>query len=142
MLSVYPIKPSEHEICAQFADILRLHKPQLDANGVVWTKNQNEGKRGFKTQNILKTEGMTKGWPDYEIIRPFPHGYQRVMFIEFKGWQKPLYYKKDGTPGAQRRGTLTDEQKDFRDYCIKYHIPWSEQDDALEAWEWLKQYIY
>jgi hypothetical protein len=59
------------------AEILRWLRSNLP--GAVIHHSPNEGRRGWKSQSAIKTQGTIAGWPDLEI---FFEG--EVLFIEVK----------------------------------------------------------
>lgn len=69
---------SESTIHTEVADWLRYVERELE-EPLVWTSVVNEGRRGFKTQAMIKRHGMRKGWPDVTIL----HNGQ-VLCIELK----------------------------------------------------------
>ena len=58
---------SESTIHTEVADWLRFVERELE-EPLVWTSVVNEGRRGFKTQAMIKRHGMRKGWPDVTIL--------------------------------------------------------------------------
>lgn len=116
-----PKKPtlSEHQIQAQYFDLVRLHMPGTKLIYAV----PNGANKSPAARMKFKREGLTPGVPDVniDIPRDIYHG----MRIEFKS----------------ATGVCSDDQKDAHrqlldaGYCVAVYR------DAVEAWEITKKYL-
>lgn len=126
----------EFGFTASVADLLRWQ----GAPGRQWThmpsgENRDHaiskaGKRYSPTGARLKRMGVQKGWPDFILLAPFdeevsPFIRKAVHFLELK---------------RGSRGSLSDEQKAFRNWCFSNFYPWAlaktfeEAEKQLKAW--------
>lgn len=108
-------------------------KLQMDVAGVLaahcldswrWTHFPAGEKRDVITGARLKRFGLKRGWPDFLLISPF-------------GTLRCLELKRLGED-------LTDDQEDFKVWCIKSGVPYAvartidEALRALDAWNCLR----
>lgn len=93
-------KPKEITLHMSVAKILRDHC----LSDWQWTHIGHGEKRSIKTASKLKQMGMKRGWPDFVLIEP-------------SGRLHCLELKRIG-------GKLTDEQENFRTWCIIHGLPY------------------
>ena len=113
------VKP-EAAMCIDLANRLRVATIEGRAGGV-WHHNANEGKLSKTVRALLAAMGLISGVGDY-----FFSG-DNGGYIEMKAG----------------RGVLSDNQKDFRDWCSDSGVRWAmcrsadEAEATLKAWGWL-----
>ena len=92
-----------------------------------WTHIPNGELRDIRTAQKLKAMGVQPGWPDMMFVGPRSgqtiQGSQ-IAFLEFK--------RKDRS--------LSETQRNFRDWCIDMHIPFEVTDNANDAIRFLQQH--
>lgn len=93
--------PKELKLQITVADLLREHCRE----GWQWAHYPSGEIRDIRAAAKLKAMGLRRGRPDFELISPWvvPH------FLELKRTSK---------------SKLTDDQKDFRNWCIKVGAPY------------------
>ena len=96
---------SEFRLACAFADTLR----RCARKDWIWTHVGHGENREAITGARLRRMGQAKGWPDY-------------LFVSPEGQLHCLELKRRGT------GRLTDEQAQFRDWCLKHGVPWQMAD--------------
>lgn len=107
------------------SDMLRVALP----DHVLWThhpnnfmpidhKNPEQVRRQKKHSARMAKMGLRPGWPDYDFIKPDDG---RMHMIEMK----------------TLKGSLSKEQREFRDECQRQGIPWALCRTTAAVWEQL-----
>ena len=109
-------EPSESKIHTEVADWLRAVERDL-GEPMIWTSVVNEGRRGYRTQQMIKRHGLRKGWPDLTIL----HGGD-LLTIELKS----------------ARGRLSPEQRVVAEIIKKAGGYWACCRSLEEVQQWLK----
>lgn len=120
ILSRIALRREEDAIQAEIIDLLKVAAiPSL-----MWFHPANGGKRPINTARRLKEIGVVAGVPDLMLIAP--EG--RIFQIEVK----------------TATGSLTKEQRLWRDHCREHENPWAlvrsrnEAQDVLSEWGLLR----
>lgn len=105
----------EDDLAIRVANILRTILPR----SVMWSHIPLGGKRSAREGARFKAMGTRAGWPDLTFAW-VNAGAQNTAFIELKAIN----------------GTLSDGQKDFRDWCAQHGFNWAlcrSVDEVLET---------
>ena len=94
-------------------------------DGLIWFSVPNGGKRDWRTARKLRDTGVKAGVTDLVLVRPRD---AKAFFLEVKS----------------EAGTLSKEQRRFRDVCHGLGCPWAvvksrdEAQDVLTGWGLLR----